>query len=337
MTKPPFTFGGWIAKTASRRGRRAREQAPYPELAKLIAGFDGEAASTPEVLFFGDSVSLRVSRDDADTDTLPQMLAKRLGGESRLLSIAHTAYHAEVYSALTKVLRVTRTRPKLVILPINLRSFSPQWDLYPEWQFRDEGRAVDAYLANPELGIMGVNEVAMTSDLLRQFDAIPVRYALSDKTRVGEFRQTIAATPRSEQERASRRREIFIYHYTHLLDPGHRKLAALDDCVGTLAALGIPALVYITPINWSAGARYAGEEFVAAVEANVATVDRRFAHCGGAMSSRVVDFSMLLGSGCFFSEHDATEHLNQEGRERLVGELLQACRDMMGRPFEDQG
>lgn len=304
------------------RMRRGRETQPaYPELVRLLDGFNNTIPA-PDILFFGDSVLLRISRDDKDTDTLDRMLAKKMNGKSSLLCIAHTAYHMQVYKSLISVLAVIKRKPKVVILPVNLRSFSPQWDFYPAWQFRDEIRAIESYLSNPSLGIAGVGEVLATANLLRFFDAIPVKYPLTELNRIGQFRSMIASKPKSEDQKKYRLRQIFIYHYMKPLDDDHPKIKALEECVCMLSVLQIPIVLYVTPINWEAGRKYVGQEFIETVRSNVSMISNRLPHHQTDNKIRFGDFSTLLKAGCFFSDDNATEHLNQQGRTQLADEIM---------------
>ncbi|MCL4267993.1 MAG: hypothetical protein KJZ72_00540 [Anaerolineales bacterium] len=307
--------------TIGRFRKSGKTQPPYPELVGLLEGFNNTVPA-PDILFFGDSVLLRVSRDDTDTDTLDQMLSKKLGGKLKLLSIAHTAYHMQIYKSLIRVLDVTKRKPRVVILPINLRSFSPQWDFYPAWQFHDEIQAVENYLSNPSLEIAGVNEVSATSNLLRLFDAIPVKYPLTELNRIGQFRSMIASKSKNEDQKNSRLRQIFIYHYMHPLSEDHPKIKALEECVRMLSVLKIPLVLYVTPINWEAGRKYVGWEFIEAVKSNVNTISNRLSPHQMDNKVNFADLSILLEAGCFFSDDNATEHLNQQGRRLLADEIM---------------
>jgi hypothetical protein len=288
---------------------------------RLLDGFNNTIPA-PDILFFGDSVLLRISRDDKDTDTLDRMLAKKMDGGISLLCIAHTAYHMQVYKNLISVLEVTKRKPKVVILPINLRSFSPQWDFYPAWQFRDEIRAVESYLSNPSLEIASVGEIPATANLLRLFDAIPVKYPLTELDRIGQFRSMIASKPKNEDQKIYRLRQIFIYHYMNLLADDHPKIKALEECLRMLSVLQIPLVLYVTPINWEAGRKYVGREFIEAVKSNVSLISNRLSPHQTDNRVRFGDFSTLLEAGCFFSDDNATEHLNQRGRARLADEIM---------------
>jgi hypothetical protein len=293
---------------------------PYPELVRLLEGFNN-TTSSPCILFFGDSVLLRVSHDDTDTDTLDRMLAKKLDGKFSLLGLAHTAYHMQVYKSLIGVLGVIKKKPRVVVLPINLRSFSPQWDFYPAWQFHDEIRAVRNYLSNPSLGIEKIGEIPATATLLKLFDAIPVRYPLTKFNRIWQFRSVIASKAKVEEQQNFRLRQLFIYHYTHPLVEDHPKLKALEECVCMLSNLQIPLILYVTPINWEAGRKYVGREFVEVVKSNVNTILNRLSPRLMDEGDRFGDFSTMLGASCFFNDDNATEHLNQQGRGLLADEI----------------
>jgi hypothetical protein len=110
---------------------------PYPELTQLIELFNS-AKPTPEVLYLGDSVVERISKYDVDTRTLGTMVGDCLQGKLSVAYIAHSAYHLRIFYGFIQVIKTLKRRPHVIILPINLRSFSPQWDLNPVWQLEPE-------------------------------------------------------------------------------------------------------------------------------------------------------------------------------------------------------
>jgi hypothetical protein len=118
---------------------------PYPELTKLLMSYDSRWKA-PEILFLGDSVLGRIAREDTDRRTLDQMVEDFLTSRKRLLCISHPAYNLRIYYHLLQIFKCTRQKPKQVILPINMRSFSPQWDLNPAWQFNEEIDALKKYV-----------------------------------------------------------------------------------------------------------------------------------------------------------------------------------------------
>jgi hypothetical protein len=253
------------------------------------------------------------------------MVSDELAAELRTATISHSAYHLGVFSSLLSVLEQTRHRPKVVMFPINLRSFSPQWHLNPQWQFNEEIAAIDRYRRGPSRGIPRVRERIVPRSEWDVFDATEVDYPATELRRIGQFREVIASFPKDEVAVNARRREILIFHYMHRLANDHPRLAILNSILERLAQLGCAVVCYVTPLNHVAGTRYVGASFLDEVRSNVELVSR-VVRRHESSTSRFLDFSQLLDCKYFFSPHDAAEHLNEQGRrrlaERLVGEAL---------------
>lgn len=308
---------------------RRKKRITYSELQMLLANYDGAAPA--DVLYFGDSVLLRVSRNDVEKSTLDQIFARKLAGKYGVLGIAHTAYHMLVYRELARVLQKTTHRPKVVVLPINLRSFSPQWDYHPSWQFLDEIAAARRYwLKSAPIYIFENDTEIINTTLLRLYLATPVYYPETGLKTVGYFRNIIDTKPENEAQRTLRLQNIFRFHYMHELVASHRKIRALSDIIRLLNGLGVHVIAYVTPINWRAGEKYAGNMFVARVKSNVRLIKSKIdSACLGSMTT-FADFSLLLDSDCFFGEDNSTEHLNEKGREILSDHLKELTPDLIG-------
>ncbi len=291
----------------------------YRQLAQIVDAFDGNAGS-PDVLYLGDSVVERVSRNDADRRTLGTMVTEAIRPDLRATWISHSAYHLGVFSSLLRVLECTRHRPDVVVFPINLRSFSPQWHFNPQWQFHEEINAIERYLANPSAGIPRVRAPWVRRREWEEFDATCVEYPETAFRRVGQFRDVIASFAKDEAAVEFRRRQIFIFHYLNTLSQAHPRLAILDSVLKLLDNLGCSVLCYITPVNYSAGIRYVDTPFLTGVRRNVAAVAEVVKRHQGPRL-RFADHSELLDSQYFFNEHDAAEHLNERGRRELTSKL----------------
>lgn len=104
------------------------------------------ADNVPPLLVFGDSVSLRVATDDRSPQSLGEIL--RAHYQDHVCLISGSGYHAGIFEYFGAVLAAMRSRPRLAILPINPRSFSPTWDLNPLYQFRSEVELLASFNAN---------------------------------------------------------------------------------------------------------------------------------------------------------------------------------------------
>ncbi|WP_216907215.1 hypothetical protein [Synechococcus sp. CCY 0621] len=307
----------------------AKEESRYTDLTRLLELFSSEETA-PNVLYLGDSVVERTSKHDSDARTLGKMLADCLHDKLSVASISGSAYHMQVFLGFVQILSTLRLQPKMLVLPINLRSFSPQWDLNPLWRLEPEIAAIKSYLAEPHRG-SPVLEKADQNKLVDAIDSYAnrvVEYPLSEFSQIGQFREVIASNPQDETEKNCRWRHIYIFHYTHPLDCSHPKLGVLTEIINQLADMGIKILLYITPINYCAGLRHVGSEFEAIVRENIRVITNCIDQHTSLDSTRLLDYSTLLTSDYFFHDNDPTEHLNQAGRSALANSLADQVLDL---------
>lgn len=300
---------------------------PYEPLRRLVEAYDREGGDEG-ALYFGDSVVERVSRDDADTKTLGQMVSDRLAHRYRTCVLSYSALRPDGYLALSRVLEITRSRPRLVVLPINIRCFSPQWDWNPSFDFTREIASIESYCRAPGRGVpklVPTNKLPVTFWKRWAFHRRRVYYPLSRFDRVGGFTKLIASKPTDVSAVDFRWQQIFIFHYLHPLALDHRQMQALRHMLRQLRALDLRVVSYITPINYQAGARLVGEEFAARVSQTVGKVLSLVAEEDGVAASgpaegqqAIADWSFLLAEDCFFHRNEPTEHLNERGRRRLA-------------------
>jgi hypothetical protein len=229
---------------------------------------------------------------------------------ARVVVVARSAYNPLVFEQLLKAARAQPHKPaQAIILPVNLRCFSPQWDMHPEWQHAHERRAVSKYLqGHPP--IAAIPHVMRTARDKRRYEATRVDYPLSRFKTIGDFRRIIESEPANERERQKRSREIFIFHYGSPLAQNHARLKALSSAVSIARQIAPRVLVYLTPINMDAVHRYVGPQLGEVVKRNVAVIRTAV--------DEIVDWSAALDAQRFFGPDTATEHLNEGGRRRLT-------------------
>ena len=142
-------------------------------------------------------------------------------------------------------------------------------------------------------------------------------FPFTNLKRLGEFQEIIKSNPATEEEKAFRKKQIFIFHYLNPLSNSHPKLEFLPRIIDLCHSLNIHLLVYVTPVNYQGGERYIGKDFVDLVSANVNVVRQKVLSAPGC-SPRFLDLSLTLPSEDFFHVDEATEHLNQYGRAKLA-------------------
>jgi hypothetical protein len=291
----------------------------FPLLADLIDAFSGEPA--PQLLIFGDSVLERVSRHDANHRTLASMVSGTLPTTSHIAT--RTALNPALMLALLRTFRLLAP-PKVVMLPVNLRCFSPQWDGSPAWAMHQELGIIEGWLSNPDQPIAPLLEIRKTPDLYTSYHNTPVTFELSKLETIGAFREVTTSTPIDEAAVKARKREIFVFHYGHRLVPSHRQLIDLNSAVQVCRSIGAAPVVYVTPINMEAATRHCGPRLAEIVADNVAFVRETLAPL-----VKVADWSNALPAGDFFKEDLATEHLAQSGREKLAARIIDAIMSVL--------
>jgi len=276
---------------------------PTPCLTEWVERFCREEGE--DILVLGDSVFARISKDDPCPDTFADLLKQAFFPKSSFFA-CHTGFHPAVFEAFLSRVCESRRRPFRVVLEINLRSFSPQWFWHPSWLYSEE---ISLLSSSP--GLLESKDV--------RYEDNSVSIPGSDLRRVGEFQAWIDRVPQNEQERRMRLRQIFLFHYSSLIEPTHPHLNSLRSLVNRIQVRGLSLYAFLTPVNYEAGSEYGGADFLSGVEANRRLLGDFFA--ADARGATVDDFSLLFDRSNFFSNDNATEHLKYKARRFLADQI----------------
>lgn len=320
----------------------------YPaEIPSKILQFQAMIEEGVDILYLGDSTLWHPLGTQTTAAMLQELLPTR-----RISEFSHAAYGMDVYrSYITYLLRqnlLQAAKPQLVIIPIHMRSFSPEWDLRPGYQFTLEKRILAmgipmATILGRPLSLFGGYQSDITQD---EFLRSTVYNGATPVGQVQDFEGSVGVSPLTDQNVAQNAEQfvyyqdlsenadyprLLTYYYLNELQPDHRKVRAMVDIVRQLQAEQIAVLFYITPVNVELGDVYVGESFRRQFMANVAVVQATLAAEGGvsvgasdraqkATGVTVLDLSFDLAA-YFFSD---TEHLRQTGKHYIADQLAAA-------------
>jgi len=278
-------------------------------LRKLYGKKDG-------IFFFGDSVLRYTAPQDSDTSSIPEMLQQELSDPVH--SLDGGAFQMDMYASLMQTLAARGTRPKAVLVPINLRSFSISWDCYPAWQFEkpklllhSERSFLVRTFAKPLLVFKAIHLTPISS---KEYWETPVLIAGKDVGSMKFVHDTYLVSPDPAEKRAW----FLKLYYLYKLDARHRKAAALQKLADLLRREKIPAHFYVVPLDMETGQAALKDEFTNQVRENIGVLRKVLAEQGHELH----DFSALLPSSCFsYPANVPDEHLNQEGRRRMAAAL----------------
>jgi len=267
----------------------------------------------------------RVAQEDTDKRNLGRIILDKLGTGSVL---SNSAYNPLVYYNHLLALFSTNHMPKMIVFPINLRCFSPQWDMNPKWQFDDEIQHIRRSIGRRFYWCLSAKKKYATKKDMIEFRNNAIDYPSSCLKTVGEFLDIVNSKPCDIEQKFLRKKEIFVFHYMHPLVKEHRKMQAIGRSLRLLQKTNTKVLFYITPINVHGGERFVGSAFRSQVDANIAVLNSIFEPYLNDESVQYFDWSKLFDSDLFFNEDLATEHLNQYGRKKLARRIVKEIERM---------
>jgi acetyl esterase/lipase len=297
------------------------------EVLRLQEYLDAEV----DVVYLGDSTLAFPVGEVTTAEILQEMLPEYKIGE-----ISHPAYNLDLYLHYVRYILLSAHRPQAIVIPVNMRSFSPEWDLRPGYQFDKVkktltlGLSISRIFGRP-LEIFGYYKPSISQETflnatvyrgdepvgtVRDFEGIVDQDAVAEQGDAGFVYHD--ALPSSEDEDALR--QALIYRYMYRLRPDQRQLQALLE----IAELGhdsdVEIVFYVTPINYQQGERFLGETFPETLNENVALVkslveDRQ---------AIVLDVSRDLEAFAFVD----MEHLREAGKEYVSAQLAAAIRSL---------
>jgi hypothetical protein len=299
-----------------------KQKDPYAE--SLVRTFN---ARQTDVLYFGDSSVLLYGSRDENKAGIDLLFQAKTG--LSVCSIASPGYSAVLYSEYVRLLGKTRYQPRLVIIPINLRSFTGSSVRRPALNFplrqiyiryRSTGRLELAdYLRYRFLGLEDrLTENWKDLQVLYDGQDLGTHRSIQEECRIPEI---LDYTPDREPLYVQQLGKKFRYHYMAPVVPDDAMFGYFDETIHYLKGRGIPILFYLTPINFRDGKKYAGETFTERIGKNIAVIERF-------MKERDVAFLNLatsLDASYFVDKRDVYEHLNFKGRDFVAGAVAKTA------------
>jgi len=273
---------------------------PNKELEKLK-----KALPNADVVMFGSSVNWWTAEEDTDKRKISEMLDSLLPNE-KVIDISHGAYHSEVYLEFVKFISKNKAEKPAIIVPINLRYFSPKWDLRPQYQFIKERYEIAGipYLINFK------NYKKISKD---EYLSHPVYLHEKQIGNIENFKR------KNQQDENETMCNGFILHYLQLLHSNHKKLTALKDIVEICNKHEIDLLMYIIPIDIMKAERLNINTFKRTVLENISVIKNSLKE----ESVEVLDLSFYLKSENFNYNLMPNEHLNMYGRKKIAERIKQ--------------
>ncbi len=290
---------------------------PEPFLGVL----DGAAEARPDLLLMGDSTLFWRGPDEKDSLSLEDAVAAAYPA-LKVSSISEAALTLDMMEASWRYLRARGAAPRVAVVVVNLRSFSPTWyerpDSYTEkvlHQLTWDSRMVRA-LYRPLVEFDVLNKKALKIDeyyrmLRRHLHAAPAGFGLDGESASDATGQKLSA------------RASYYLCYGLPIPEEHPLLRAMGGLVNELRADGVRVVLYITPVDRERGGAEFGEGIVSVIDGNREVVKRAIAAAlAKDQGLGLLDRADTAPTEGFLDHGGApNEHLTAAGRERLWADL----------------
>lgn len=277
---------------------------------------------TPDIVLFGDSVMNAISYKDLDIRSLKEMILKDKNIVNYDIDyFCHYGYHFGVYYMLIQALKYLDLLPKIIILPINMRSFSPQWDLKPAYQFDDTINEIkDFFIMKKEINLNCPYDIDKQIDYNMAVN-LEAEFWIDKFKIIKSYEDIVNLKYDTDAENKIKYQTFFIYHYLYKLNENNRKLRLLEQILKCLENEKVKIVMYFTPININAGQKFVGKDFITYFRENVNMVlDMLKTYEKDNLVFE--NFSELCDCSCFTYDDDPTEHLNEKGRKLLSDRIM---------------
>ena len=298
-----------------------------PELPEEILQLEEQLQNGADIIYLGDSTLTYPAGEVTTVEILQEFLPDHRVGQA-----AHPAYNLDLYRAYADYIARFERPPEVVIMPINMRSFSPEWDLRPIYQFEAEktvlsyGPWLSSIFYRPLDTLGGFDPPISQDDFLNA----PVFNGQTPVGQVADFERLLGNSTFEAQandvesayyrnipseDKAETLEASLIYYYMYELRPAHRKIESMLAASRLLKAGGVKPIFYITPINYELGDRILGEAFGRRITENVTLVEDTL------RAEQVELLNLVFELEAFYFVD--TEHLTENGKARLA-EVLAA-------------
>lgn len=261
-----------------------------------------------DIIYFGDSTLYTVGRGDKDKRDLGHMVDDMLPQYS-VGEISHAAYHIDLYLEYCRYIVKQKYHPSIIIIPINMRSFSPDWDMRPQYQFEREKIILKGGLLKhlvlmfyKPLRVFEYNFYTITRE---EFLNMPVFNGTRQVGVIGDFNHR-GYKKYSESNMKNKIQLFYLYSLTRQ----HRKVKSVMETARILSGNNIRPLFYIAPIDYETGEKYFPGQFLQRLTENVQLI-RLVLEAEGV---NVLDLSTSLPADVFAWGRYLNEYLKEKGR-----------------------
>jgi len=298
-----------------------REKLPmlyYPEphrFGQLLGALERNSA---DIVFLGDSV-LTTSADNEDPAGIQDYLQKDFP-ELKVYTLNHSGFRPPEYLELCRFMASYKHKPKIVIIPINLCTFS-----YSLLGDQPEMQELRAYLRNDYTYFVFYRPLLLfKSDIFSRIQEQDMNNAAFYfyNTKLGTYKDYLDIVKMTDKKERIIKGLSFQFHYQ--LDNQYPFVKDLMECAKVLKAHDIKPVFLILPSPYGYVQEYLSQDYMQLVDRNISFLDSLFQNQGDPF----LDLSHSLPKESFLWEYYPNAHLKHEGRAMVALKLGQYIKNL---------
>jgi hypothetical protein len=265
------------------------------------------------VLYFGDSTLYRGDPAEGPQPTLPELLQERMPN-MKVGGVYHDAYNPELFLHFVRYLARRDHAVDTIVIPVNLRAFSPERLYRPEYQFVRE----KVFLSNDSKVFRAFYRPLA---VFRAFDLAPINEKIYRDIVAYDGAEAIGALGAIgdgfvEDGPVDHIRASYFYP----LDEHHAQIRALLEIAALCEANEIRLVLYATPIDTATGERFLPGRFELEVRNRVDIVRQALSDTDAIF----LDLATALSPDRFAGHDYPDVYLNAAGKTEVADRLSEA-------------
>ena len=261
------------------------------------------------IIEFSDSVAHNTSSEDTDKRTISEMISS-IQPDLHTDLLWHSSYSLVVFDSYMTYIARSDTKPRAIIIPINLDDVSPLNEKYPGQLFERLNFILSTHI--PFASVL-VQPLAVFKFI--DLNTISAQTWLNQK--IYNWNEPFSTVkdcydiPQRSDYSTQSIRALYICEYMTKASMENNNMKALSHLVNTAKNAHIPLLVVVTPVDIEAGVHFVGQSFGDNIASNA-----NFA-CSIATSQGIPCLNIASSSpDSSFDTHFTypTPHMNEYGR-----------------------
>ena len=303
-----------------------------------------------EIAFFGDSTLFSDHKTTSNESlSLVDIFKKNI--KIKTMEVSGGAYNPIFYLELFKAMNKINSSVKVIIIPINLRSFSSSWLDFPEFQFEQECSLLSLIYLDPNLNCIknhlnnkfnssfldvkkekyrqeSIPAVGFLKTTKRRIffektcliDLVNKEFSCENKNDFDQYLAYMSAGVPAKQVMGTLR---YNYHYGEAINENNRALNSIKKISELALLYDKNIFFYFTPHNFEEVLKASGEMVVNIMNDNI---NKIISVLNNKNNIKVLDFSKILDSS-YFDLECRCEHMDSEGKKILSSKIIDALKD----------